>query len=152
MYAGTSDISHSPSLHTCIALRDEMQHTKQFIFADILSILAGVLYLVAAFYGGCIWTWRTSFLPDSCTQSFLPLSILAWVLSLSHIGLVAAFLAVMINYGRDIIHYDLKFSLNLLTLWTLGGLVVWAVCFLIGLIPTAVLFRRKYKPSSTTEA
>ena len=122
-----------------------MSHTKQFIFADILSILAGVLYLLAAFYGGCIWTWRTTFLPSRCTRSFLPLSIIAWLLSISHVALVAAFVSVMINYGQDIISGDLKFSLNLLSLWTLGGLIVWACCFLVGMIPTIVLFRRKYR-------
>ena len=123
-----------------------MSHTKQYLFADILSILAGVLYLLAAFFGGCIWTWRTTFLPKCCTRSFLPLSISAWILTISHAALVAAFVSVMVNYGQDIIGDDLKFSLNLLSLWTLGGLVVWVVCFLAGIVTTIVLFTRKYRP------
>ena len=126
-----------------------MAHTKQFIFADILSILAGLLYLLAAFYSGCIWTWRTSSLPAKCTRSFLPLSIVAWLLSLTYSALMAAFDVVMINYGYDIVNDDLKFHLNLLSLWTLGGLVVWGTSFLIGLIPTLILFRRKYGPKNT---
>ena len=120
--------------------------SKQFIFADVLAILAGLLYLLAAFYGGCIWTWRTSFLPAYWTRSFLPLSITAWLLSLVYTALVAAFVTIMINYGYEIITNDLKFKLNLLSLWMLGSLVLWAVCFLVGIIPTVILFRRKYRP------
>lgn len=125
-----------------------MSDVKPFIFADILSILAGILYLCAAFYGGCIWTWRTTFLPASCTKTFLPLSIIAWLLSLAHVALVAALVSVMINYGYDIIHGDLEFRLNLLPLWTLAGLTVWATSFLLGFIPTLILFRRKYRPNN----
>ena len=135
--------------HTNTALRDEMAHAKHFIFADTLAILAGLLYLLAAFYGGCIWTWRTSFLPARCTRSFLPLSITAWLLSLTHTSLVAAYVTIMINYGYEILHDDLKFKLNLLSLWTLGGLVVWGMAILLGLIPGVILFRRKYRPIAT---
>ena len=135
--------------HTALLYEKEVPHTKQFIFADILCIFAGLLYLLCASYGGCVWTWRTPFIPNACRKTFLPVAIIAWLLSLTHAALVAAFITVMINYGSNIIAYPLKFKLNLLSLWTLGGLVVWVVLFLTGMIPTTILFRRKYKPHST---
>lgn len=130
-------------------------HDKPYLYADILAILSGLLFILGTFYGGCVWISRTTALPVSCTQSFLPLSIIALLLSFAHVALMAALATVMILYSDAIINPPEEFedSLNTYPLWALGCLGLWAICFIVALIPTLILFRRKYyrSPNNTLE-
>ena len=136
----------------------DLDHTggnfgKPYLYADILSILSGLLFMLGAFYGGCVWTQRTTALPALCARrsGFLLLSIIALLLSFAHVALSAALASVIILYGNEIIHSDptnLNVDDRFLTfpLWTLSALFLWAWFFTLALIPALLLFWRKYRP------
>ena len=138
--------------------------------ANILVILTGLLYILAAFYGGCVWAWRAKAVPGMQSCCFPLLCIVVLLLSFAHVALTSAFVSVMIGYGDKIIHPNTgtdaaEFPLStpttstliapgsgevpqfyLLGPATLGTLVIWGVCFVVGLIPAFVLFRKRHRP------
>ena len=120
----------------------------------LLVILSGLLYILAAFHGGCIWAWRANAVPVMYPLCFPLLSIIALLLSFAHVALMSAFITVIFSYGNDITRttQPSPVKLNLLTPFTLGSLVLWAVIFVIGLLPACILFRRRYRPRNNDQA
>lgn len=108
--------------------------------------------------------WRTSAIPACCTRNIFPMGIVAFLLSLAHVGLMAALSSVLIlysyvntststTYTEPVITEQLQWlyegETNLI--WSLAALVVWALFFLLTLIPACLLFRRKYKPRNNVQ-
>ena len=143
--------------HTLTALSDLNFSVAitPFLRANLLVILSGLLYILAAFHGGCIWAWKTNVVPPMYPVCFPLLGIIALLLSFAHVALMSAFVSVMIGYGNKIIDpsridpistVDPEVDLNLLAPIALGTLVIWATIFVIGLLPAFLLFRRRYRP------
>ena len=74
------------------------------------------------------------------------LSIIAMLLAFAHVALMSAFISVMIAYGDDLFRPDFSVKYKELTPITLSTLVIWAIIFVIGLLPAFLLFRRRYRP------
>ena len=123
---------------------------KPFLRAFLLSILSGLLFILAAFHGGCIWGWRANAIPVMDSLCFPLLSVIALLLSFAHVALMSALVSVMIGYGSEIIESK-NVEFRYLAPVTLGILVVWAAIFVLGLLPAFLLFRRRYRPRNNAQ-